>query len=97
MRAILALLIVLGACWVSHTYSEHHEGSNAFETLYMHLVPAKLVAPEDHAEESEHGGSSEPSAHGATVAHGEQGAHGAARPLLEVPLPAFLGVSPRVG
>jgi F-type H+-transporting ATPase subunit a len=82
MRAILALSIVLAACWVSHSYSEHHVGRNAFETLYMHLVPAKLVA---HAEHAEEGGE-------AHAEHGASSAHAGAQPLLEVPLPAFLGV-----
>ena len=84
MRAVLALLIFIAACWVSHTYSEHHEGRNAFETLYMHLVPAKLVVHEEHAEDGEHG-------HVEESTHGVGSAHAPGRPLLEVPLPAFLG------
>ena len=39
------LAIILGACWTSHTYSEHHQGDNEkpFQLLYLHLMPANLV------------------------------------------------------
>lgn len=99
MRTVLALLVVVSACWVSHNYSEHHSGSNDFETLYMHLVPARLVS---HGEAAE--GSGE--VHHAVEEHGEAAGHGevapdhdathggghAQKPLLEVPLPAALSI-----
>ncbi len=43
MRALLALAIVVLSCFASFKFSVHHTGSNAFETLYMHLIPAPLV------------------------------------------------------
>jgi F-type H+-transporting ATPase subunit a len=47
---IVALVILAAACFLSTRYSQHHEGDNVFTTLYMHLVPAPLVAdPHDHA------------------------------------------------
>lgn len=90
MRTVLALLVVVSACWVSHNYSEHHEGSNAFETLYMHLVPARLVshAPAGPGSDA-HGAATE---HGAGADHGVPSAghgHAAQEPLLEVPLPGL--------
>jgi F-type H+-transporting ATPase subunit a len=52
MRALLVLAIVAAACFTAWRFTPHHEGRNAFETLYMHLVPAPLVqnahgAPEE--------------------------------------------------
>jgi F-type H+-transporting ATPase subunit a len=54
MRAILALLVIVAAIFASMRYSEHHAGTNskAFEVLYMHIVPAKLVLPQTHSEAS---------------------------------------------
>jgi len=42
-RSLLAVAVVVITCVVSTTYSIHHHGSNPFETLYMHLMPAPLV------------------------------------------------------
>ena len=42
-RTLIALGVVIVACWAGLNYSVHHTGQNAFETLYMHLVPAPLV------------------------------------------------------
>ncbi len=59
LRPILILAVIFGACFISSTYSEHHHGSNdkAFESLYMHLMPAWLVttnhAP-DGVDDGEH-------------------------------------------
>ncbi len=52
-RGLLALGIVVAACWTSQRYSAHHEGKSVFETLYMHVVPAPLVEPA-HGESGEH-------------------------------------------
>ena len=54
LRPLLAVLVVVGACWLSTTYSEHHAGGNenAFDLLYHHVVPAPLV--QGHAE-ADHG------------------------------------------
>lgn len=45
MRTLLMLAVVLGACFVSYNYSEHHPTQNddAFQGLYMHLMPAPLL------------------------------------------------------
>ena len=78
LRGLLMIAIVGAACWASSTYSMHHTGENVFTTLYMHLVPSPLVAPE-------HGESvPEPPAHGEAT-HVESGHH-APKALLEVPL-----------
>ncbi len=90
MRWILALVIIAAACFVSHEYSPHRTGSNVFETLYLHLMPAPLVTHGDaeHGEEA-HGES------GATE-HAEEGpaeadGHGSTETMLEIPLPTWLG------
>jgi len=46
LRPLAALLVVIAACWLSTTFSEHHAGTNenAFDVLYAHVVPAVLVA-----------------------------------------------------
>jgi F-type H+-transporting ATPase subunit a len=49
LRGLVALAIVIGAVALGVRYSEHHEGSNVFETLFMHLTPAVLV-DDPHAE-----------------------------------------------
>jgi F-type H+-transporting ATPase subunit a len=79
LRGLVMLAIVAAACWGSHTYSAHHTGDNVFTTLYMHLVPAPLVAPPAH----------EGGAHGAAGGHAADAEeHHAGHALLEVPLPA---------
>lgn len=50
-RGLLLLVVVAAAIAVSSRYSAHHEGDNVFTSLYMHLVPAPLVA-DPHAHES---------------------------------------------
>jgi len=68
LRPLLAIAVILGAIFTGMTYGEHHTGKNAFETLYMHLMPAKLLSVDEveaqtaahdaHAEETgeeEHG------------------------------------------
>jgi len=72
MRAILAILVVLGACTLSFKFGAHHTSDSVFEELYLHLVPAPLVK-DNHAE------------------------HGHLEPLLEFPLPAFLGAETPLG
>ena len=52
-RSLVALVLVVGTCWFGLNYSVHHVGKNAFETLYLHLLPAELV---HHHEGEEHGG-----------------------------------------
>jgi F-type H+-transporting ATPase subunit a len=62
LRPLLALAVVLGACWVGMTFVAHHSTENAneqaFQVLYAHLMPAPLVLPEhgdaDHAHGDTH-------------------------------------------
>ena len=42
LRPALVLLVVVAAVLVSGKYSAHHEGG-IFQTLYVHLMPARLV------------------------------------------------------
>jgi len=99
MRSTLALLIVVLACWASHTYSEHHVGRNGFETLYMHLVPAVLVehggAPNGAGAGVEQLGLGAEPGHAGVESHASGEGHGAETehrptPLLEVPLPSSM-------
>lgn len=85
LRPILMLAVLVGACFVATTFAEHHAATNddAFQALYMHLMPVPLVVEDGAAGEpgAEHG-------HGHGAEHG--GAHAATRPLVAVPLPSFL-------
>lgn len=92
LRPLLALAVVIGACWFGLTFVEHHarEDANAeaFQVLYEHLMPAPMVVGGGHGEAA-HG---EP-AHG-EPAHGS-GHHAQAAPhyllALTIPgAPAFL-------
>ena len=51
-RGLLIAAIIAGACFVNYRFSVHHAGADVFTTLYMHLVPAPLVA-DNHAEHPE--------------------------------------------
>jgi hypothetical protein len=53
LRPVLLVAVVALACWLSSTYSEHHEASHSqvFQSLYRHVVPAPLVKP--HGSEAE--------------------------------------------
>ncbi len=81
MRTLLMLAVVLGACFVSYNYSEHHptRNDNAFQGLYMHLMPAPLLWEQPHhAEETaavaipgeERQGSGSVEESGVSAAHG---------------------------
>jgi len=101
LRPLLAAVIVLGACWTSKTYSEHHSNESVFQQLYLHLMPAKLVAHDggEHGNgehgDGEHGAGSAATDHGsdehAAGGHGDDG-HGASEPLIALPLPGVLGI-----
>ncbi|HVS18650.1 MAG TPA: F0F1 ATP synthase subunit A [Planctomycetota bacterium] len=49
LRPLIALAVVVAACWFGMTFVEHHEVENpneqAFGLLYAHLMPAHLVVP----------------------------------------------------
>ncbi len=86
IRAFLMLATLVAACFASYTYSPHHKSTpdTLFTTLYMHVLPAALVAPsESHVHEQE----GAPSGDHAT-AEGEE--HGHHTPLFSLPLPGFL-------
>jgi len=85
LRPLLAVVVILGACIVSKTYSEHHSHESVFQTLYLHLVPAKLVSHGDHAP-----GPGQEEA-GEVDVYEEVG-HGSAEALVAIPLPGFLGI-----
>lgn len=57
--SLIALLVAL-PCWASARYSEHHTGDNIFLTLYMHLIPAKLVKADSAGHGASHAGAVEP-------------------------------------
>ena len=81
--AILALLAL--PIWASARFVPHHGGDNPFITLYMHLIPEKLVAPGA-------GESSAASAHGVA-----EHAHAASSEYLcafDVPAPAVFDMDP---
>jgi F-type H+-transporting ATPase subunit a len=48
LPGLAALAILVAACVLSTRFSQHHEGDSVFTTLYMHLVPAALVADPHH-------------------------------------------------
>ncbi|MEM7306930.1 MAG: F0F1 ATP synthase subunit A [Planctomycetota bacterium] len=54
VRLLLIALVLVGALFTSFKFTPHHEGETVFETLYFHVVPAKLVtdnhAPHDEQE-----------------------------------------------
>lgn len=79
IRPLLMVLTLLGASFVTFNFSAHHTGENAFQTLYMHLVPAPLVTHGEHghATEEEH-------------AAGHEGEEHAGTPMVRIPLPGFL-------
>jgi F-type H+-transporting ATPase subunit a len=79
LRLFLVLSIIGAAIGVTLHYGEHHDGG-IFQTLYMHLMPQKLVrhGPAEHGTE-EH----------ATAEHGV-GDHAEAPALLAIPL----GIAP---
>ena len=94
VRPILALLLILGTVQLSSSYAEHHTGENAFQTLYMHLQPARLVT--GHADEAHAPGYM----HGVPIddEHGAgEVAHATGDFLLSVPLggaPALFDMDP---
>jgi ATP synthase subunit 6 len=95
IRALLMLATLVAACFASYTYSPHHKSTpdTLFTTLYMHVLPAALVAPSHGDDGVGHTGPEAPA-----TAHEEEHAHA---PLFSLPLPGFLttfdGDPPRAG
>ncbi len=66
LRLLLMAVVVLGSCFLTSTYAEHHPATNenAFESLYMHLMPAPMLTSqgqhgtegEEHAEDADAAG-----------------------------------------
>ncbi|MDF1838802.1 MAG: F0F1 ATP synthase subunit A, partial [Planctomycetota bacterium] len=57
LRLLLMAAVVFGSCFLTTKYSEHHAASNdnAFVGLYMHLMPAPLLASHgEHGMEEGH-------------------------------------------
>ncbi len=52
MRSVLLLLVTVLTLGAAYKFTPHHEGRNAFETLYFHVIPAPLVK-DNHAEHPE--------------------------------------------
>lgn len=92
LRPFVILAVIAAAIAFSAKHAPHHAGTNPFETLYMHLVPTRLIAT---SEAEEH--ASEPGGHAAlTGGHGvgSDGHSGEAAPhyLLSIELPGFLAL-----
>lgn len=95
VRPLIVLALLFLGTQLSASYSEHHEGETVFQTLFMHLSPAKLVKHAEAGAEAptEHGAAEGAGAHGEV--HGE--GHGAAEPLLAATVPgapAFFDMDP---
>ncbi|MEZ6016999.1 MAG: F0F1 ATP synthase subunit A [Planctomycetota bacterium] len=95
MRALLMLATLVAACFINNKFSPHHTATEntIFTTFYMHVTPATLVAPSEHADDAagEHGAATHGEAAHGEAAHSEA-AHGHGAPLVAIPLPGFLKV-----
>ncbi len=80
LRLLLVLACVVTPIFLAQRHAPHHEGANAFETLYMHLIPAPLEVAAEHAAEGHGAGQHGSEEHGAeehgAEEHGAEG-HGA--------------------
>jgi ATP synthase subunit 6 len=99
LRPLLILACVVAPIFLAQRYTPHHEGANAFETLYMHLVPVPLevTAHGEHGHDGHASGEQGHNDHGAGAHDAEAGGdadHGAhaGEYLLALPLPGFLGL-----
>ena len=74
LRPLLAIAVVIGAIFVGFNFGEHHTGKNAFETLYMHLMPGKLLTTDEaHARHEAHAGHGDDAGHGDADEHASHG------------------------
>ena len=105
LRPLLLLAIVVGACYASMTLSQHHAATNdqAFQALYMHLVPAPLEMPgsgshghgdEGHGDEGHGADNSHAVAGHGSDAHGADAHHGELLFAPTLPLPAAMDMDP---
>ena len=67
-RHLAILALIVAPIWASAMHSPHHAGSNVFLTLYMHLIPTKLVVDPHHEGGHGHDEHAAPAGH-ATDAH----------------------------
>jgi F-type H+-transporting ATPase subunit a len=78
LRPLIVLFVIGAAVVYSGNHTPHHEGSGLFDTLYLHLMPAKLVDEVQHDagghETAEHEGAPSEEGH-AEETHAEEG-HG---------------------
>ena len=89
LRPLLVVAVIVAAVVYAGNHSPHHSGRNAFETLYMHLVPSYLEKHPAHGEHAEHGDEAHGDEH--AVEEHAAGAHGAQPDyLLAISLPGFL-------
>lgn len=97
LRPLIALALIVAACWTNVMFSEHHEASGKFQVVQMfsHLMPANLVQhAEVHDDAMAAAGAAEHDAaaeHGAAAMETAEGGHGASSLVLALPLPGFLG------
>ena len=93
IRGVLILATIALACVLTYKYSPHHKATEdtLFTTLYMHIVPAPLVAGHgdhgDHGDAGSHGAEGE-DGHG--IAEAATDDHHHATPMFAIPLPGFL-------
>ncbi|MEM6675371.1 MAG: F0F1 ATP synthase subunit A [Planctomycetota bacterium] len=82
------LAILVGACFLTARHTPHHTATEdtIFTTLYMHVVPAPIVAASGHG--GDHHGADDHS--GGSHAADDHGHHEAVEPLFSIPLPGFL-------
>ena len=97
LRPLVMLAIVVGACFLTHRHTPHHKATDStlFTTMYMHVVPAPVVAAhgghDDHATDADGHTIGEEVSH-AVDSHvgdshaGEEHAH-AVEPLVSMGLP----------
>ncbi|MFN0243707.1 MAG: F0F1 ATP synthase subunit A [Planctomycetota bacterium] len=97
IRVLLILALVAAPCWLSSRYSEHHEGENIFLTLYMHLIPAKLVVEaEGHGDHASGDAGHADASHNTSV-RDPHDSHGAGHYLFAFTVPgapAFFDMDP---
>jgi F-type H+-transporting ATPase subunit a len=84
-RSIVALLLVAIGVYVCTRFTPHHALENPFQSLYMHLVPANLEYPSEHAAAG-HAESAEAAEHGAAADHAAA-SHGEHHYLFATDLP----------
>jgi len=88
IRALLMLATLVATCFAAYTYSPHHKATpdTIFTTLYMHVIPAPLIAPSASHGDEHQGAASIGDASAVVEEHGHH------TPLFSLPLPGFLSM-----